>query len=274
MNEHLQQLSAAARQAVSKKNWAMVNACATEILAKDAASSEGHFLAGLVAKASNQPGEAVEAFSRTLELDGSRYDAAIELAYQYSAARRNCDAAALVARYEDMLANSPVYLNMAGSVYSQVGMPEQAWPMFHKANELQPGIDMIQANLASCGMFLGKIDEAREIYEQLLTRNPHHQRNHLTYAQLEKATDRNHIERMKEILRTTNNTPDKNIFIYYAIGKELEDLEEWDEAFEYFKKAGDAVASVARYDIDADLELIDKTIDVCTADWLQTGAVT
>jgi len=274
MNEHLQQLSAAARHAVSKKNWAMVNTCATEILAKDAASPEGHFLAGLVAKASNRPDEAVAAFSRTLELDANRYDAAIELAYQYSAARRNGDAAALVARYEDMLANSPVYLNMAGSVYSQVGMPEQAWPMFHKANELQPGIDMIQANLASCGMFLGKIDEAREIYEQLLTRNPHHQRNHLTYAQLEKATDRNHIERMKEILRTTNNTPDKNIFIYYAIGKELEDLEEWDEAFEYFKKAGDAVASVARYDIDADLELIDKTIDVCTADWLQTGAVT
>ena len=62
--------------------------------------------------------------------------------------------------------------------------------------------------------------------------------------------------------------------MYYAIGKELEDLEEWEEAFEYFKKAGDAVASVAGYDIDADIELIDKTIEVCTADWMQSAAIT
>mgnify|MGYP001823036558 FL=1 len=270
MNEYLQQLSAAARHAVSKKNWAMVNTCATEILAKDPASPEGHFLAGLVAKTSNRPEEAVAAFSRTLELDANRYDAAIELAYQHSAARRNGDAAALVSRYEDTLVNSPVYLNMAGSVYSQVGMPERAWAMFEKANSLQPGIDMIEANLASCGVFLGKIDEAKEIYERLLERNPTHQRNHLTYARLAKAKDRQHIERMKKILLKTNNSPDKNIFMYYAIGKELEDLEEWNEAFEYFKKAGDAVASVAQYDISADIELIDKTIEVCTTDWLQT----
>ena len=273
MNEHLQQVSAAARHAVSRKNWAMVNTCATEILANDAASPEGHFLSGLVAKASNRPEEAVAAFARALELDADRYDAAIELAYQHSAARRNGDAAVLVSRYEDKLVNSPVYLNMAGSVYSQVGMPERAWPMFEKANELQPGIDMIEANLASCGVFLGKIDEAREIYERLLDRNPSHQRNHLTYARLAKAKDRQHIERMKEVLRTANNSPDRNIFMYYAIGKELEDLEEWDEAFEYFKKAGDAVASVAGYDINADIALIDKTIEVCTPNWLQSGAI-
>ena len=115
MKDHLLQVSAAARQAVSRKNWATVNAYANEILAKDAASPEGHFLIGLVAKAANRPDEAITAFARSLELDADRYDAAIELAYQHSAARRNGDAAALVSRYEDKLVNSPVYKQSTGS---------------------------------------------------------------------------------------------------------------------------------------------------------------
>ena len=73
---------------------------------------------------------------------------------------------------------------------------------------------------------------------------------------------------MKEILRTTNDTPDKNIFMYYALGKELEDLEQWEQSFEYYKKAGDAVTSVANYDVTKDIALIDSIIKVCDADWL------
>lgn len=272
MDEQLNRLSALARTAVPRRDWATVDACAREILAMDDASPEGYFLAGLVAKAGDRPDEACDAFSKTLALDEGRYDAAIELAYQYSAARRNADAARLVAAHEERLVNSPLYLNMAGTVYSQVGMPEHALPLYSKACELQPEVDLFQANLAACSMYLGKIDEARAIFKRLLERFPTHQRNHLTLASLQRATDRTHIDQMKEVLRTTNLAPDKNIFLYYAIGRELEDLGEWDEAFEYFKKAGDAVVSVADYDIESDLRLIDTIIEVCDADWVLDGS--
>lgn len=274
MNDYLRQVSAAARQAAYKRNWATVDLCAKDILKHDNASPEGHFLSGLVHKASNRPDAACTAFATALELDAERHDAAIELAYQFSAARRNGEAAALVQQYEEKLANSPLYLNMAGTVYNQVGMSEKAWPLFKKANELQPGVDLFQANLATSSMFLGKIDEAKQLFEELLRRFPNHQRNHLTYARLEKATDKTHIEQMKEVLRSTNLPADKNIFLYYALGKELEDLQEWDEAFEYFKMAGDAVTSVANYDIDTDIRLINRIIEVCNEDWLQDGNVT
>ena len=56
--------------------------------------------------------------------------------------------------------------------------------------------------------------------------------------------------------------------MYYAIGKELEDLERWDEAFDYFEKAGTAVAGVADYDVAEDIELIDAIIDSSSAAWL------
>jgi len=271
MNDYLRQISAAGRNAVRRKDWTTVGACAIEIRKHDQDSPEGFFLAGLVDKAFDRMESAEALFAKALELDSERYDAAIELAHIYSSARRNGDAAALVNKYEEKLSNSPLYLSLAGSVFSQVGMPEKAWPLYRQANVLQPDADTFLEKLATSGVFLGKIDEAKEIFTGLIDRNPEHQRNHLSLARLEKATDRKHIEQMKEVLSSTNLSPDRNVFMYYAIGKELEDLEEWDEAFEYFKKAGDAVTSVADYDINVDLQLIDKIIEVCNADWLQEG---
>jgi len=238
----------------------------------DADHAEGWFFRGLVLKAAEQPVKASEAFEKVLQLDATRYDAAIELAGLHSMGRRGGEVATLIARYSDKLVNSPKYLDMAGVVYSEVGLPEKAWPLFKKANELQPGVEPLMANQAACGVYLGKIDEAKQIYQSLLSRHPNHQHNHYQLARLESAQDDSHIEQMKTVLRETRLRDDQNIFILYAIGKELEDLGRWDEAFDYYKKAGDAVMSVANYDVVADIGRIDTIIEVCNADWLKTNA--
>ena len=272
MNEYITQVSATARQAVFKRNWPTVSACAREILKHDELSPEGYFLAGLVAKAAARGDEAMRSFETALDLDSRRHDAAIELAFMMGAARRFGDATALVSKYEHKLGKSPLYLNMAATVYSSAGMHARALPLFEKANELQPGVDMFQNSLATCYVTLGKIDEARAVYNELKSRFPKHQRYHYQLARLAKAKDRSHVDEMIAVLQQTNQPADKNIFMYYAIGKELEDLEEWDEAFEYFEKAGNAVMSVADYDSDSDLELIDTIIECCSADWVADGA--
>ena len=41
---------------------------------------------------------------------------------------------------------------------------------------------------------------------------------------------------MKKVLQTSHQSPDKYVFLYYGIGKELEDLQQWEEAFSYFAK--------------------------------------
>jgi len=271
MNKNSSQLSEQARNAVRNQDWGKVSACANLLLQQDMNNPEGYFLSGLVERVSNRPAKAANAFERALELDERRYDAAIELANQYSIARRNADVAELLAKYEDRLGNSSMYLDLAGTVYTDIGMPQKAWPLYKKANELQPGVDLFQANLAACGVFLGKIDESRNIYQALLKRFPHHQRNHYQLARLGKAKDTLHIEQMQAILKNTESTDDKNIFMYYALGKELEDLERWQESYSYYKKGGDAVCSVAKYEISNDVALIDKIIKTCNGDWLKKG---
>ncbi len=261
-------MSELARRAVRSQDWETVATCANSILQQDAGSAEGYFLTGLVERVSNRPVKAAQAFEKTLELDTNRYDAAIELANQYSVARRNAEVAELLSRYEDKLDNSPMYLDLAGTVYTEIGMPKKAWPLYVKANKLQPGVDLFQANLAACGVYLGKIEEAQKTYRKLLERFPNHQRNHYQLARLGKAEDATHIEQMKAILKNSNATADKNIFLNYALGKELEDLERWQESFSYYKQGGDAVCRVATYDVSTDIALIDKITEVCNADWL------
>lgn len=268
MNNTLEQVSSAARSAVQARDWGQVRTCAREILSWRRDSSEGHFLLGLVDKAANEPARAIKAFSKALKLDEKRYDAAIELADQYLRTHQYNAGFELLQDYESYLKSSPRYLDMAATIYTNIGLPEKAWPLYKMASELQQGVDSLQAKLAACSVFVGKIDDARDIYRQLLKKYPDHQRNHYELSRIERAVDSTHIDQMNAALRSAKLAPEKNIYIHYALGKELEDLEQWDEAFQHYKLAGDAAASVANYDAQTDTRLIDKVIEVCDEDWM------
>ena len=274
VENNLSQMSAFARRAVQAKDWAVVNSFANKIIKQDKKSPEGYFLAGLVEKAAGKTHKAIKAFSKAINLDARRYDAGIELANQYAILLRNGEALTLLKRYEPRLGNSPLYLDMAANIFSRLGLHARAWPLYKEANNLQPDIDMFQANLAACAVYLGKVEEARAIYVKLLDKHPGHQRNHYQLSRLEKAKDSLHVEQMQEILDSTRLPPEKNIFMYYALGKELEDLERWPEAFHYYKLAGDTIDRVSGYDVSTDIELIDRIIGVCDSDWLTSGAGT
>lgn len=271
VNANLTQLSTVARRAVQAGDWVTVRACASRIKKQNKKSPEGHFLSGLVEKSAGRSSQAMAAFAKAISIDAGRYDAAIELANQYAISLRHGESLNLLKRYESRLVNSPLYIDMAANIYSRLGLHEKAWPLYQKANELQPGLDMFQANLAASAVYLGKIKQAKSIYQGLLERFPNHQRNHYELSRLEKANDSTHVEQMQAVLNATRLSPEKNIFMYYAIGKELEDLERWQEAFHYYKLGGDAVTRVSPYDVATDIKLIDKIIEVCSSDWLAGG---
>ena len=273
MNTPVEKISRIARGAVQKKEWSVVHAGAIEILKQDDKSAEGHFLLGLVEKAAQRPVKAIAAFETALRIDENRHDAAIELADQLILSRRNKEAVALIEKYRDRLDNSPRYLDMAATTLSNIGLHHEAWPLYLRANELQPDIELFRANLAACAVFVGDIDKAEEMYRKLLAKRPEHQRNHYQLARLRAAKDDGHIRQMRDIVENNGKPPDFNIYLYYAIAKEYEDLGHWDDAFAWYKTAGDAVASVANYSVADDVGLIDTIIETCDRDWLADGQV-
>ena len=61
--------------------------------------------------------------------------------------------------------------------------------------------------------------------EKLLDKAPDHQRNHYELSRLGRAEDSAHVEQMQAVVEAKKLSPEKNIYINYALGKELEDLD-------------------------------------------------
>ena len=214
MNTNLLQLSQQARVCVQRKEWSNVYTLAQKILTFDKNDPEGYFLSGLAEKAAGRFNLAIVAFNETLKFAPQRYDAAIELGHIYLLLLRHGDAYHLLNIYEEQLNNSPLYLDMAANIFSGLGLHTRAWPLYQKANLLQPNIDMFRANLAACGVLLGHVKEAKDIYISLSNKYPHHQKNHYELSKLESAKDTKHIKQMQKILGSTQLSADKNIFMY------------------------------------------------------------
>ena len=264
----IKQLSLMARQAVQSNQWQIVSYAANQILKIDSKSAEGFFLSGLADKYFHKKQQAISFFETSLEIDPNRYDSAVELAHQFAMIRRNSQACRLLDAYASKLSNSSVYANLAGTVYTEIGLPEKAYPLHQLAFQLQPTVSSFIANLAEVSVYLGKMDEASILYKRLISKSPLHQGNHYQLSRLKKATSYGHINEMKRILAKNHNTHDKNIFLYYAIGKELEDLEEWDEAFSFYKQGADAICQVANYNINDDINIINSVIRQASPEWL------
>lgn len=222
---------------------------------------------GMSQKVLKNPARAAQFFKRALELNGDRYDAAIELANQHIVLNKHQEARELLTQYVERLPDNALYFDLAGHAWFVMGHYEDAWPLFERAVKLDPNAEAFQVHKAACAVFLGKKDVARSIYTRILKRNPQNQRIHYELAQLERARTDKHVRQMLRAVRA--GTPAENIFLYYALGKEYEDLEQWENSFEYYKRAGDAVTSVSNYDVNEDVLVIDAIIETCGKEWLQ-----
>lgn len=261
------QLRNLARRALATNDWAAVGRHAIEISRLAPKEAEGPFLMGLSQKVLKNPERAAGFFERALELNDERYDAAIELAGQLISLNRHEEARELLARFVERLPDDPMYLDLAGHAWFLMGHYDKAWPLFERAVTLKPNAELLLMHKAACAVFLGKTDAARSVYKRILKRNPGHQRVHYELAQLGRARDDAHVKQMLKVIR--KGQPSENIFLYYALGKEYEDLGRWESSFEFYKKAGDAVSSVSRYDVSEDVSVMDTIAATCSEAWLQ-----
>ncbi len=221
-------------------------------------SAETSFLLGLLERSRQHPKISAEAFAKALALDPKRYDAQIELAAQYSVLQEPNKAIELLGTLPEGVQKSPLYLNLAGSIYSELALPQRAYPLFKAALVLQPKAELIKANLAACAVFMGDIEFASQLYRELLTEFPLHQRYHYYLSRLAKAKDRTHVE---EMLAVASKFPEqRNVFINFALGKELEDLGEFEDSFRHYKLANDAAKQLSGYEVKTDLELADSVL--------------
>ncbi|WP_189400748.1 tetratricopeptide repeat-containing sulfotransferase family protein [Arenicella chitinivorans] len=264
------ELSRRARLAVSQRHWAAVETAANSILRIDEHSAEGWFLSGLYQQSQRQLGAAMHAFEYAWQLAPERYDAAIELAGLKRQQLHHAEAVQILQQVGPLCHQSSLYSHKAAQIYTRLGLHESANPFYRRAVAIQPDAASLKASLATNTTLLGNIDEARLLLNDLLHRYPKHQRHHWELAALRSAQDDHHLRQMQQLLEASDEPDERNIFLLYAIGKESEDLERWESAFDCYQRAGAAavrLASASGYQIGQDTAPLDALPSLCSRDW-------
>jgi hypothetical protein len=69
------------------------------------------------------------------------------------------------------------------------------------------------------------------------------------------------------------NSPQVLAFLHYARGKELEDLQQWDRAFDDFSKGAAARREASKYDEAAEIAMFQELEKTCTTQWLDSQKI-
>lgn len=245
------------------------SACCREVLKLDPALVQGHFLVGLVALEAGDRKTAFRAFGSVTKLDNAHTAAWAQLAklFMTEGQVNRADAAlAAAARNEP---SDPLVQDLLGSVYSLMGEYGIARDWFRKAVNARPDHPPFLLNLANNLVYHGETGEAARIHRRIVELQPDSPQAHWSLAGAQRAVDHSHIDELKDLLAGRDHHPRAQAFYYYAIGKEREDLQEWEAAFDAFSRGAAARRQTVEYDEAAETEMFRYLETHYTTEWLQ-----
>lgn len=248
------------------------SACCKRLLGAKPDLVEGHFLVGLIAMELKQNRMAISAFGSVTKLQEDHGAAWANLARLFMIAGQPARADAALAKAVEFNDGNPVVLDLIGSVYGQLGDQEEAAAWNEKAVLKEPNSIQFLVNQANNHMFLGRLDEAESVLRKVLRLQPGNPNAHWLLSNVRKATDREHVDEVMELVRQEEDNPRALAFLYYGLGKELEDLEAWDEAFDAFAAGAAARRKTIDFDEASEIAMYEAFADVFTPDWLEQGA--
>ncbi|NNC58109.1 MAG: tetratricopeptide repeat protein [Woeseiaceae bacterium] len=246
--------------------------CCKRVLGAKPDLPEGHFLVGLIALETKQSRTAISAFGSVTILNPRHGAAWAQLAKLYFSVGQTVmadEALASAVKFED---GDPIVHDLLGLIFSLQGDQQEAAKWFTKAASKAPDNPMFLVNHANSEMYLGHLDEAEKGLRKALEIEPESPNAHWVLAGLRKATDYKHVDTLRALLGGRSRPAQATAFLNYALGKELEDLEDWDEAFRAFARGAAARRTTFDFDEAGEEEMFAAAHTVFTADWLSSKA--
>jgi len=233
---------------------------------------EGHFLVGLVALELKQTWAAVSAFGSVTKLAPDHGAAWAQMAKLFMSAgqpNRADQALERAIRHED---GNPVVQDLIGTVHAMLGEQQEALRWYAKAVQKEPRQVAFLVNHANSQMYLGNLEQAEAELRTVLHLQPGNPNAHWLLSGVRKAKNREHVEELETLAANPGLTPHAAAFLNYALGKELEDLEEWNQAFDAFSRGAAARRQTVRFDEAAEIEMYDALAHTYTAEWMERQA--
>lgn len=231
-----------------------------------------HFLVGLVALEAKDRKTAYRAFGSVTRLQKDHAAAWAHLAKLYMSEGQVNRADAALAEARKAGTDDPMVHDLLGTVTSLMGEYEEAGKLYQAAVDRQPLHPPFLQNLANNLVYHGETHEAEALFRKIISLQPNSPQAHWSLAGSRKATDDSHIEQMRKLIEDGNLHPRALAFYHYAIGKECEDLQQWEAAFDAFQAGADNRRKTVDYDEAAEEAMFAALQEHFTDDWLGRAA--
>ena len=246
--------------------------CCKRLLGAKPDLVEAHFLVGLICLELKQNWTAVSAFGSVTKLKEDHGAAWANLARLFMIAGQPGRADAALENAVKHNDGNPVVLDLIGAVYGLLGDQREASKWIAKAVKKQPNKLGFLVNEANNHMFLGRLDEAETVLRKILKSQPGHPQANWLLSNVRKATDREHVEVLEGLAEQEDRNPRALAFLNYGLGKELEDLEDWDGAFKAFASGAKARRSTIEFDEKSEIAMYKAFADTFTNEWMSKSA--
>lgn len=130
---------------------------------------------------------------------------------------------------------------------------ERANRLYRRATGIEPRTAGYWYNLACSERSLGRLGQAEDACDRAIAADPAQYPSYLLRSELRVQTSAaNHVATLEGLLARPDLEHQGRLFIGYALAKELDDLQRFDEAFRWFSDSAGIRRSRLQYDIGAD----------------------
>jgi len=162
-------------------------------------------------------------------------------------------------------------LDALGAIFGLLGLHDRARGLFLRAVASRPDVPQYLFNLAATERMTGALEEAEAHCDAALALEPAYGRAHYLRSDLRiQVTDRNHVAEMEAILSGRKLSPQCEAMIRFALGKEYEDLELYERAFDHVERGCALQRRQSRENRDGVTE-IDRIISTHTPSWIASA---
>ncbi len=168
-----------------------------------------------------------------------------------------------------IVGSTPEALDALGAIFSLLGLHQRALELFRRAVAARAGVPQYLFNLAAAERITGLLDMAGTHCDAAIAADPRYCLAYYLRSDLRTQTaDCNHIAAMEALLRDDGLPRHGKIMLQFALGKEYEDLDEHDRAFNSIKAGCDLQRSSISHDSAAEIAEIERIIRAQSRTWL------
>jgi tetratricopeptide (TPR) repeat protein len=154
-----------------------------------------------------------------------------------------------------------------------LGEHDRANKLYRRATELAPRDPRFWYNLACSERSIGQLAEAEAACDRAIAIDAGHYASYLLRSELRVQTaGANHIEELEALLSRRPDDYRARMFLGYALGKELDDLERFDDAFRWFSAAARTRRERLEYDVAVDVRKLERIAEMYDPDSLKALA--